>query len=277
MNGVHFYVKREVQTAEITVESAAESSPVGYLGIPCFPGTEAYFALQINVACGKQSHIQISVQGTNRHIQFRMIGQDMIRRLSLLDQRCNDLVFLMQFPLCHVDAASGVPELFVVLSVCKTSVVGILMCNGAVVDLFGASVADIGSLIQAITAFFFEVLAGLIAGGARSAFDTAEDDLAAGIGLFTVITMNTEVLSIIKGAFVIPVGQAVSLDLLGNGGGIFTQETRDILKGSTFVQLVFNVDTVFEGKVFLITGYIFTHDVPPSTAVRRRYYFNMIV
>ena len=111
-----------------------------------------------------------------------MIGQGMIRRLSLFDQRCNDLVFLMQFPLCHVNAASGVPELFAVLSVCKTSVVGILMCNGAVVDLFGTSIADIRGLVEAITAFFFEVLAGLIAGGARSAFDTAEDDLAAESG-----------------------------------------------------------------------------------------------
>ena len=144
------------------------------------------------------------------------------------------------------------------------------MCNSAVVDLFGASVADIRGFVQASTAFFFEVLAGLIAGGARSAFDTAEDDLAADIGLFAVIPMDTEILSIIKGAFVIPVRQAMGLYFLGNSRGILAQETSDILKGSAFVKLVFDVDTVLEGKVFLVTGYIFTHDVPPSTAVRRR-------
>ena len=75
----------------------------------------------------------------------------------------------MQLPLGHVDAASGVSELFTVLSICETCVVGILMCNGAVVDLFGTSIADIRSLVQAITAFFFEVFAGLIAGRAGCA------------------------------------------------------------------------------------------------------------
>ena len=94
------------------------------------------------------------------------------------------------------------------------------MCNSAVVNLFGASITDIRSLVQAITAFFFEVLAGLIAGRAGCAFDTTEEDLAAGIGLFTVITMDTEILSIIKGAFVIPVGQPMGLNLLGNGSRI---------------------------------------------------------
>ena len=144
------------------------------------------------------------------------------------------------------------------------------MCNGAVVDLLGTTIADIRSLVQAITAFFFEVLAGLIAGRARSAFDTAEDDLAADLGLFAVIPMDTEILSIIKGTFVIPVRQAMGLYFLRNSRGILAQETSDILKGRAFVKLIFDVDTVFEGKVFLVTGYIFTHDIPPSTAVRRK-------
>ena len=149
------------------------------------------------------------------------------------------------------------------------------MCNGAVVALLGTSIADIRSLVQAITALFVEVLAGLIAGRAGCAFDTTEDDLAAGIGLFTVITMDTEILSIIKGAFVIPVGQPMCLYLLGNGSRILAQKASNILKGSAFVQFVFNVDTVFECKVFLVTRYIFTHDAPPSTAVRRRYNFSI--
>ena len=63
----------------------------------------------------------------------------------------------------------------------------------------------IRSLVQAIAAFLFKVLAGLIAGEARGAFDTAEDDFAAGIGLFAVITVDTEIPDIIKGALVIPV------------------------------------------------------------------------
>ena len=124
---------------------------------------------------------------------------------------------------------------------------------------------------------FFEVLTGLIAGGTGSAFDTAEDDLTTGIGLFTVITMDTEVLGIIKGALVIPVRETVSLYLFGNSSRILAQEPSDILKRSTFIQLIFDVDTVFEGKMFLVARYIFTHNVPPSTAVRRRYHFNTYV
>lgn len=79
------------------------------------------------------------------------------------------------------------------------------MCDSAVVDFFRTSIADIRSLVQLLTALLFKVLAGLIAGGARGAFDTAEDDFAAGIGLFAVITVDTEILGIIKGALVIPV------------------------------------------------------------------------
>jgi len=129
----------------------------------------------------------------------------MIRRLSLFDQWGNDPIFLMQLSLCHVDAASGVPKLFTVFTISKACVVSILMGNGAVVDLFGASIADIGCLVKAVTAFLFKVLAGLVAGRAGCTFNTAEDDLAAGVGLFAVITMDTEVLGIIKSALVIPV------------------------------------------------------------------------
>lgn len=73
----------------------------------------SHLAFLIDVTGGKEPHIQVSVQGTDRHIQFRMIGQDMIGRLYLFNE-------------------------------------------------------------------------SLIAGRAGCAFDITEDDLAAGIGLFTV-------------------------------------------------------------------------------------------
>ena len=85
------------------------------------------------------------------------------------------------------------------------------MRDCAVIDLFGASVADIRSLVQTVAAFLFEVLAGLITGRTGSAFDTAEDILTASICFLAVIPMDTEVLGIIKSAFVIPVREPVSL------------------------------------------------------------------
>ena len=140
-----------------------------------------------------------------------MIDQDVIRRLSLLDQGRNDLIFLVQFPLRHVDAGSGIPELLTVFAVSKPGIVKIFMRDCAVIDLFGASVADIRSLVQTVAAFLFEVLAGLITGRTGSAFDTAEDNLTASICFLAVIPMDTEVLGIIKSAFVIPVREPVSL------------------------------------------------------------------
>lgn len=63
------------------------------------------------------------------------------------------------------------------------------------------------SPVKPATAFFFEVFAGLITCGTGSALYAAKDNLAAGIGLFTMVTMDTEVFRVIKRAFVIPVRQ----------------------------------------------------------------------
>ena len=62
----------------------------------------------------------------------------------------------------------------------------------------------------------------------------------------------------------------MSSDFFRDCGGILAQEPGDILEGSALIQFVFDIDTVFKGKMFLVTRNIFTHDVPPSTAVRRR-------
>lgn len=122
-----------------------------------------------------------------------------------------------------------------------------------------------------------KILTGLIASGAGGTFHTAQDDLAAGIGLSAVIAVDAEILSIIKDAFMIPVRETVSLNLFGDSGGVLAQEPRDNLKRSTFVQFVFNIDTVIECEMFLVARDMFTHKVPPSTAVRRRHNYNIFV
>ena len=102
------------------------------------------------------------------------------------------------------------------------------MCNGTVADFFCTAIADIRSPIKPATAFFFKVFAGLITGGTGSTFYAAKDDLAAGIGFFTMITMDTEVFRIIKRAFVIPVKQPMGSYLFRDGSGILAQESGDI-------------------------------------------------
>ena len=138
----------------------------------------------------------------------------MIRRLSLFDQWRNDLILFVKFPLGHVDSGSGIPELFPVFPVSKPCVIRVFVGDGAVADLFCTAVTDIRSSIKSYAALFFKVSAGLITGGAGSAFDPAQDNLSAGVGLLTVIAVDTEVFGIIEDPFVVPVRKAVSPDFV---------------------------------------------------------------
>ena len=144
----------------------------------------------------------------------------MIRRLSLFDQWRNDLILFVKFPPGHVDPGSGIPELFPVFPVSEPGVIRVFVGDGAVADLFCTAVANIRSPVKSYAALFFKVPAGLVAGGAGSAFDPAQDNLSAGIGLLTVIAVDTEVFGIIEGPFMIPVRKTVSPDFFRDRGGI---------------------------------------------------------
>ena len=176
----------------------------------------------------------------------------------------------MKFPPGHVDSGSGISELFPVFPVSKPCVIRVFVGDGAVADLFCTAVTDIRSPVKSYATLFFKVSAGLITGRTGSAFDPAQDNLSAGVGLLTVIAVATEVFGIIEGSFVIPVRKAVGPDFFRDRGGILAQEPGNIFKRGTFVQFVFDIDTVFKDKVLLVARNIFTHHMPPSTAVRRR-------
>jgi hypothetical protein len=79
------------------------------------------------------------------------------------------------------------------------------MGNRTVIDSFITAIADIGSLIQPIAAFLYEILAGLITGRAGGTFNITENDLIAGIRFTTVIAMDAKVVRIIEAPLVIPV------------------------------------------------------------------------
>ena len=135
---------------------------------------------------------------------------------------------------------------------------------------FRTAVADIRSPVKSYAALFLKVSASLVAGRTGCAFDPAQDNLSTGVRLLAVIAVNTEIFGVIERTFVIPIWETVSPDFFRDCGRILAQEPGNILKGSALVQFVFDIDTVFKGKVFLVTRNIFTHDEPPSTAVRRR-------
>ena len=74
-----------------------------------------------------------------------------------------------------------------------------------------------------------------------------------------MITVYTEVMRIIEGAFMIPVGSPVRSHLFGDGGRVLTQELCYVLKGCPLIKLRLYVLTVIKFKVFLVTGDESTH------------------
>lgn len=87
------------------------------------------------------------------------------------------------------------------------------MCDSTVTDLLVTAIADVRGIIKSGAAFPLKIGAGVVTGGTGSTFDTADEDLPTGIGLFTVIPMDPEVLCIVKSTLMIPVRQAVCIDV----------------------------------------------------------------
>lgn len=226
-----------------------------------FPWLKADLALQVDIPGSKQSLVQIVIHGPDRHIELRMVGQDLIRRLSLNDQRGYDLILLMELSFGQIDAGSGRTKGLAILSVSEQSIVKILMSDGAMRDLFGAAIAHIRSLIEPGASLFFKAFAGFVTGRTGSTLDVADNQLLAGVGLAAMVAMNAEVMGIIEGPFMIPIGYAVRPHFLGDGSRVLTKEACDILKGSAVIQLGFNVLAVIKSQVFLVPGNRFTHGV----------------
>lgn len=246
MHGIHFHKGRQPQLLEIGIGPVLENTAVRDLCFVYFPWFEFHFTFQINVSCGQDSHVEISVNAAHRQFQFRMVRNDLVRGLFLLNQRTDDPVFLVKFTFGHTDARTGLFKAFPIFAVSKSGIVSVFVRDGAVGNLFITTVADIRSFIKPVTAFLFKVGAGLIAGRTGSTLDAAKKDFSTGICLFAMVTVYTKVFGIIKGTFVIPVGQPVCFHFLRNRSGILTEEACDILKGSTFGKFVLDVDTIIQ-------------------------------
>ncbi len=173
MDRIHLDIAHKAKGAEVTIQSVGEDCSVCDLCFMALSGLEMDLALQIYVPCRKETLIKIGIHRTDRHIQFWVVCQDVIRRLPLFDQWRNDLILFAKFPPGHVDPGSGIPEFFTIFPVSKPCVIRIFMGDGAAADLFGTAVADIRSPVKSSAALFFEVPASLITGRAGSAFDSA--------------------------------------------------------------------------------------------------------
>ena len=138
-----------------------------------------------------------------------MVCNNLVERLSLLDQRRDDPVFLMEFTSGHVDTRTGFLKAFPVFTVSKPGIVSVFVCDGTVEDLFITAIADIGSFIESGVAFPFKVGIGLVTGKAGSILDTTKKDLSTGISLLAmVVAVDTKVFCIIKCTFVCTASQS---------------------------------------------------------------------
>ena len=75
---------------------------------------------------------------------------------------------------CHVYTSPGRRQTFLVLTVCKDSIVTVLVGNGTVINGFRTSVTDIRSFIETVAPFFDEIRASLVTGRAGSTFNVAD-------------------------------------------------------------------------------------------------------
>ena len=124
-----------------------------------------------------------------------------------------------------------------------------------------AAVTDIRCTGKTAAVFLIKVTAMLVAVGTGSAFDSTQLDLFANIRKIAMKAFRAEVMSIEKEALsCMIIRHPVLEDLLGNGRWILAQITRDVFERDIRIQTVFNVQAVFNSKVFMVAGDIFTHD-----------------
>lgn len=176
-----------------------------------FSGFKLHLMFQINVSSSQKSHIKVVVNAADGKIQFRMVCNDLVRRLALIDQGSDDLILFVEFLSGHSDAGSGILETFPVFPVSEHGIIGVFVGNCTMIDLFTASIVDVGSPIKSAAAFFLKIRIGLVTGGTGSTFNAAEKDLIVGIRFHTTETLGTEVLRIKKSPFVKPIGGSSGL------------------------------------------------------------------
>jgi len=174
-----------------------------------------------------------------------MVCDDLVRRLALIDQRSDDLIFFVEFLPGHSDAGSGILETFPIFPVSEPGIIGVFVGNRTMIDLFTASIADVGSPVKPATAFFLKIRAGLVTGRTGSTLNAAEKDFIAGIRFLTTETLGTEVLRIKKSSFVKPIGGSSGLHFFRDRSGILTEKASNILKRGTLIQFILDIDTIF--------------------------------
>lgn len=214
MYGIHLRPVAKGKGLEVGIHPALECRTVFDLCIVALTGLKLHFPFEVDIPCSKETVIQISVEGPHGHTQLRVVCYDLVRGLTLRDQRRDDHILLSQFMFRHTDTGAGIRKEFSVLSVSEFSIIAVFVGNGAMIYSFRTSITDIGRLIKTVTAFPYKVRTGLVAGRTGSTFHITEDEFTAHVRFPAMITVDTEVMGIIESAFMVPVADPVGPVLL---------------------------------------------------------------
>lgn len=240
---------------KILISPSIKDFTVGDSCLLSLSGFKLRFAFQINVSGQQDTLINVVVQCLDRYIQLRMIGEDVIGRLSLHDKRLDDVIHPVDLRSGLVDPFPRGSSKFLILALGKMGVVIVFVRDCTAVFLFRTAVADVGSLVELAALFLLKAFVDLIAPMTGSTLPVTKKKLFADVGEFAAKTVNTEVIRVGKTALVPCVSAAVKPHFLGDGGRIFAKELGDILERKSFIKRFLDVESVFQSKVFLITRY----------------------
>ena len=148
--------------------------------------------------------------------------------------------------LCDAYSLPGRFKALLVLAISKYGIIAIFVCYVASGDGIRASIAYIWRFGQTITSFSLKIRTCLVTCRARGTFDTTYNDLSTGICLTALVSVDTEVLGVVKRAFMIPIIKPVKPDLFGYGCRILAKESGNVLERCAFIQGSFYVLTVIK-------------------------------
>lgn len=161
--GIHFDPSVKPEGDKIRIHAVHEHATLVYLCLVAFTCLELNLALEIHVPGAEDALVNVCVERPDRNVQFRMIADDLVRRLSDVDQRRDNTVHLMELVLCHGNSGSDIHKSLMILAVSESGVIAVLVGDGAAVMELDTSVADIRSLIQPGAPFLLEPFACLVA------------------------------------------------------------------------------------------------------------------
>ncbi len=168
----------------------------------------------MDISAEKNPLVNIVIKRFYGDSQLRMVSNNHVRRLSLCYKRGNDIIEPVKFFFCKVDSFPGRYKKFFVMTMGCFGIVIIFCLYGAHMPRFAAAIADVRGLFCLVTVFTLKTAADAVAAMAGTAQSVTDNQFAAGILFPASVSVDTEVVGIIKASVVPCVTSAVVPNLM---------------------------------------------------------------